>query len=87
VIGEVFTNLDRMPMESGTVAEVTREMRRFKLEQAGMLREMRAERAKLTREREHMAKAKASRPLETETETETHTVEELETETETGAEE
>lgn len=62
VIGEVFTNLDRMPMESGSVAEVTREMRRFKLEQAGMLREMRAERHKLNRERAHMEKARSSRP-------------------------
>lgn len=39
--GEVFTNIDRMPDESGTVAEVLRAQRLFKLEQQQMLREMR----------------------------------------------
>ena len=39
--GEVFTNIDRMPDESGTVAEVLRAQRLFKLEQQAMLREMR----------------------------------------------
>lgn len=42
--GEVFTNIDRMPDESGTLAEVTRARRMFELERRAMLREIRAER-------------------------------------------
>lgn len=45
--GEVFTNIDRMPDESGTLAEVTRARRMFELEQRSALREMRAEMAEL----------------------------------------
>ncbi|MBL4917254.1 hypothetical protein [Szabonella alba] len=44
--GEVYTNIDRMPDESGTLAEVLRARRVFELEQRAMLREMRAETAK-----------------------------------------
>lgn len=38
--GEVFTNTDRLPMESGSVLEVSRAVRKMKLEQRAMLREM-----------------------------------------------
>lgn len=41
--GEVFTNCDRMPMESGSVAEVTRAMRVFELERRAALAEIRKE--------------------------------------------
>ncbi|QCS36983.1 hypothetical protein [Tortoise microvirus 38] len=41
--GEVFTNIDRMPHESGSVAEVTRAMRLFELERRAALREIREE--------------------------------------------
>lgn len=44
---EVFTNADRMPMESGTLLEVQKSLRAFKLEQRSMLGEMRAERRAL----------------------------------------
>ena len=39
--GEKFTNVDRLPQESGTVAEVTKALRMAKLEQRAMLREIR----------------------------------------------
>lgn len=42
--GEVFTNIDRMPHESGQVAEVTRALRMFELERRRALQEIRAER-------------------------------------------
>lgn len=42
--GEVFTNIDRMPNESGNVSEVTRAMRMFELQRRAALREIRAER-------------------------------------------
>lgn len=42
--GEVFTNIDRMPSESGSMAEVTRAMRVFELQRRAALREIRAER-------------------------------------------
>lgn len=45
--GEVFTNIDRMPQESGTVAEVTKAMRLWKLEQRALMRQIREERAAL----------------------------------------
>lgn len=45
--GEVFTNIDRMPHESGTVAEVTKAMRLWKLEQRALMRQIREERAAL----------------------------------------
>lgn len=46
-VGEVFTNIDRMPMESGNMAEVTRAMRLFELERRNALKEIRQETAKL----------------------------------------
>lgn len=48
---EVFTNADRMPMESGTLLEVQKSLRAFKLEQRSMLSEMRAERRALEQSR------------------------------------
>lgn len=42
--GEVFTNIDRMPQESGAVAEVTKALRLFKVQQNALLRQVRAER-------------------------------------------
>lgn len=42
--GEVYTNIDRMPHESGQVAEVTRALRMFELQRRQALREIRAER-------------------------------------------
>lgn len=49
--GEAFTNADRMPMESGTVAEVSKALRLFKLEQRALVAEVRSERAALQAER------------------------------------
>lgn len=46
-VGEVFTNPDRLPMESGSMAEVTRAMRLFELERRNALKEIRAETEKL----------------------------------------
>lgn len=48
-LGEVFTNVDRKPLESGAMAEVTRAMRLFELERRSALEEIRAETAKLER--------------------------------------
>ncbi|VDC31836.1 hypothetical protein [Pseudogemmobacter humi] len=42
--GEVYTNIDRMPDESGNVLEVRRAMRQLELERRAMLRSIRAER-------------------------------------------
>lgn len=42
--GEVYTNIDRMPDESGSLMEVTRARRQLELERRAMLREIRAER-------------------------------------------
>ena len=49
--GEVFTNADRLVMESGAVAEVTRALRLLKFEQRRAMEEIRAARRK-TREEE-----------------------------------
>lgn len=43
---EVFTNADRMPFESGALAEVTRARRMLEIERREMMREMRAEHAR-----------------------------------------
>lgn len=51
--GETFTNTDRMVDESGSVAEVTKALRQFKLEQRAVLLEVRAERAAFRAEQEH----------------------------------
>lgn len=45
--GEVFTNADRMVLESGNLLEVKRAMREWQLEQREMVRNMRAETRKL----------------------------------------
>lgn len=42
--GEKFTNIDRLPHESGTVAEVTKALRMLKLEERAMIRRIRQER-------------------------------------------
>lgn len=57
VVGEVFTNIDRKPRESGMVAEVSAALRRFKLEQRDLRADIRRERFELERER------KALRPV------------------------
>lgn len=57
--GEVFTNADRLPMESGTVNEITSALRLFKLEQMAVLRDAHAELAEIKRE------AAAHRPAPT----------------------
>lgn len=49
-IGEVYTNADRMPNESGAYAEVTRARREFELERRSMLRELRSEGEKMRKE-------------------------------------
>jgi len=42
---EKFTNIDRLPQESGTMLEVTRALRTLKLEERAMVRRIREERA------------------------------------------
>lgn len=49
--GEVFTNIDRMPMESGTMLEVKKALRELELKRRGVLSEIRAERDAMKRER------------------------------------
>lgn len=65
--GEVFTNIDRLPQESGTVAEVTKAMRLWKLEQRALMRQIREERASFEAAR---AKADDDQVVETEPEPE-----------------
>lgn len=48
--GEVFTNIDRMPDESGAVAEVRRAAREFEIERRAMLRDIRQQREALRAE-------------------------------------
>jgi len=43
--GEKFTNIDRLPQESGAVAEVTKAVRLMKLEERAMIRRIREEAA------------------------------------------
>lgn len=62
-VGEVFTNLDRKPMESGSVLEVTRAIRAFKIE---MMQERRA----LLDEARRVRKAKPPTELKVSTPTE-----------------
>lgn len=45
--GEIFTNADRKPLESGTVLEVKKALREFKLEQMRLRQAMRGEREAL----------------------------------------
>ncbi len=49
--GEIFTNIDRMPHESGSVLEVRRALRELELEKRAAMREIRAERAVLNASR------------------------------------
>ena len=56
--GEVFTNIDRLPQESGMLAEVTRARRQLELERRQMMAEIRAEAAKV---RAAMAPAKVAK--------------------------
>lgn len=60
--GEVYTNIDRMSDESGTMAEITKARRQFELERRAILREMKVEHAKLR------AAMKAETPLQQTTE-------------------
>lgn len=72
--GEVFTNADRMIEESGTIAEIRRELRAFELERRETLREIRMERAQARQEFQALqpaadaqeASADAPEPLEAE---------------------
>jgi len=49
--GEIFTNIDRQPMESGSVLEVRKAVRQLALDQMHTRRALRAEREALERER------------------------------------
>lgn len=53
--GEVYTNIDRMPHESGQLAEVTRAMRVFEIEQRSVLKKIRSEAAALRAIRDAIA--------------------------------
>ena len=46
-LSETFTNIDRMPNESGALAEVTRARRQLEIEKRQMLAELRAETANM----------------------------------------
>ena len=61
--GEVYTNIDRMPDESGSVAEVTRALRQFELERRAGLRELRAEREAIRAERESLVEKPVADPV------------------------
>lgn len=49
--GEVFTNIDRQPMESGMLAEVLRAKRMFEIERRAFMRELRDARDAVRREK------------------------------------
>lgn len=49
--GEVFTNIDRQPMESGMLADVLRAKRMFEIERREVLRELREARDAVRREK------------------------------------
>lgn len=55
--GERWTNIDRMPDESGSMAEVLRARRQFELERRAFLKEMRAAQA------DAIARVRAQSPL------------------------
>lgn len=67
--GEKFTNIDRLPQESGTVAEVTKALRMAKLEQRALIREIREERER-SKVEIAAARAKAEAVIEPEPEPE-----------------
>lgn len=56
--GEIYTNIDRKPHESGTVAEVRRELRRHQLEQNMYRRVLQAEQAELAARKKVLDDAK-----------------------------
>lgn len=58
--GEVFTNLDRQPLESGNLAEVTKAQRLFRLEQKQVRMELAQEMAALRAERRKVAESDAA---------------------------
>lgn len=60
--GETYTNLDKMPLESGSVLAVTKAVRQFRLEQRQTMIELKAARQRLRRER--LAAKQAARPVE-----------------------
>lgn len=70
--GQVFTNIDRMPDESGNVLEVRRAMRELELTRRSILREIRQERHKAKREADAVieAEAEVARPERAELEAE-----------------
>lgn len=49
-VGEVYTNIDRMTQESGTMLEITRARREFEIERRVMLREMKIANAQMKAE-------------------------------------
>lgn len=65
-VGEVFTNADRMPTESGSMAEVTRAMRMFELERRAALKEIRQETAKMKRAQAERTREVEEREADTE---------------------
>lgn len=62
--GEVFTNVDRMPHESGMMAEVTRARRMFELERRQALEELRRETAIMRAQVKTASKPKRADPAE-----------------------
>ena len=64
--GEAFTNIDRMPHESESMAEVTRARRMLELERRSFLAEVRAENAAIAAElaAKRQAAAEESEPVE-----------------------
>lgn len=50
-LGEKYTNIDRLPDESGSVLEVKRALRSMELQRRAILDDIRAEREKLKREK------------------------------------
>ena len=60
--GETFTNIDRMPHESESVAEVTRARRMLELERRSFLAEVRAENAALSSQLAEQRRAASEEP-------------------------
>lgn len=61
---EVFTNADRLPTESGSLLEVSKALRAFKLEQREIRDEMRLEHFELLRQRKKLVPKTDLRPEE-----------------------
>lgn len=77
--GERFTNVDRRPEESGTVLAIQKELRKFKIEQAAAVRQMKALQ-RLNPNRVQEVAAPAEPKAEPGQEPDTQPVEEQETE-------